>query len=327
MENVRRPIWKHSGLYFRNSLMVLGATLIVFVLAISVSFHWFSIGVLILSICCNYLLWQVYFQVHPRRTKQHIKKELEQFTLGFEHVEFLSQDGLKLSGWWIPGWKKQTMLLLHDLGTSSLAMITRASLLAKFGYSVLLMDFRAHGQSEGDTALTGGEIYDVLGAIEYLESRSDVDADQIGVWGVSLGARVALQAAGKTQVIGVLVLENLSPANIADHNLQLNSISKQVGLAMTRLKYMLCQQMSGGAPETSVVETLHLIYPRPIFFLSTGNPTEHNFTLQFFNAGRQPKYLIEISSDPRKRVALEDSPEFQQVIHQGIDQVLGKHQK
>ena len=47
--------------------------------------------------------------------------------------------------------------------------------------------------SEGDATTLGlWEQRDVLGALEYLRSRRDVDPDRIGVYGVSMGAATAL---------------------------------------------------------------------------------------------------------------------------------------
>jgi dipeptidyl aminopeptidase/acylaminoacyl peptidase len=89
-------------------------------------------------------------------------------------------------------------------------MLHQASMLNKAGYSVMLLDLRAHGKSEEDTVTGRWETDDVLSALEFLESYPDVDANEVGVWGIAFGAQVALQAAAKSKAIRALVLESMS---------------------------------------------------------------------------------------------------------------------
>lgn len=61
-----------------------------------------------------------------------------------------------IQGWWIAGdTDKASVLLLHGIRANRLAMIGRARMLSRHGYSVLLIDLPAHGASTG-TAITLG---------------------------------------------------------------------------------------------------------------------------------------------------------------------------
>jgi pimeloyl-ACP methyl ester carboxylesterase len=320
MKKVELPIWLHSKIYYRNTFIVLGVTLFVLAMAVSKPFDWISILVIVLGICCNYLLWQAYLQVHPRRINYDDQELQINFSHPYEQVKFYSEDGMAISGLWIPGTRPQTLLLLHNIGGACTDMIRRAHLLNQVGYCILLIDFRAHGNSEGDTAFSGEEIYDVFGALEFLDSRPDVRTDLVGIWGVSYGAQIGLQAAGTNKKIGLLLLENLDPANFKDHSTQNDSMMKQVSAVFCRLLYWIRNWMSGDEQPNSVLETLHIIYPRPIVFLSSGSSKEQFFSQQFFDAARQPKSLIKISSNLGQQ-------EVNQEIFGLIEQVLGSSNK
>jgi hypothetical protein len=43
-----------------------------------------------------------------------------------------------------------------------------------------------------------------------------------------------------------------------------------------------------------VVESLHLIYPRPVLFISTGRGKEQYFVRRFYDTARHPKVLLEV---------------------------------
>jgi len=75
------------------------------------------------------------------------------------------------------------------------------------GLTVLLIDYRGWGASEG----TPGELYpqeqiaDIRSAVTYLQTRSEVDAGRIGVFGVSFGGALGVEAAARDERIRALV--------------------------------------------------------------------------------------------------------------------------
>jgi dipeptidyl aminopeptidase/acylaminoacyl peptidase len=75
------------------------------------------------------------------------------------------------------------------------------------GLSVLLLDYRGWGASEGNR----GELFpleqvaDVRNAVTYLETREDVGRGRIGLFGVSFGGALAVEAAARDDRIAALV--------------------------------------------------------------------------------------------------------------------------
>lgn len=110
--------------------------------------------------------------------------------LGAEVVSIRQEKGPAIAGWFIKG-QQAGVLLLHSVRSNRREMIGRARFLRDAGYSVLLIDMQAHGETPG-TNITFGylESRDVHNSIAYLRSR--IQNQPIGVIGVSLGGAAAL---------------------------------------------------------------------------------------------------------------------------------------
>lgn len=71
--------------------------------------------------------------------------------------------------------------------------------LAAIGFYVLRFDFRGSGDSEGDFSemTIGGEVSDAVKSIDVLTAMPGVDADRIGILGLSMGGCVAAFVSGQ----------------------------------------------------------------------------------------------------------------------------------
>ena len=125
-------------------------------------------------------------------------------------VSFPSQSGSQLSGWFMQSnQKKGAVLLLHGVKSNRLQMLDRARFLQKEGYSVLLFDFQAEGESQGKHITFGYlESLDAQSAYEYLEQR--VMGENIAVIGISLGGASALLGTVSKKA-KVMILESVYP--------------------------------------------------------------------------------------------------------------------
>ena len=130
--------------------------------------------------------------VHPDRSwRLH---ELPAGTPALEPLAFPATDGVRLAGWLLPHPRPVgTVLLLHGFGTNHFGLVHLAYDLYEHGLQCFLFDFRGHGASEGKVTTLGlRERRDVLGALQCLNSRGDVDPAKIGLYGVSMGGATAL---------------------------------------------------------------------------------------------------------------------------------------
>jgi len=115
-----------------------------------------------------------------------------------------------VAGWLskgVPG--RGGVLLLHGVRSDRRQMIERARLLGRQGYTVLLIDLPAHGESKGSRITFGyKEGEGVNAALAYL--RRELPGEPIAVLGVSLGAAAAVLAKA-TPPPDAMILESMYP--------------------------------------------------------------------------------------------------------------------
>lgn len=126
-------------------------------------------------------------------------------------LTFNSVSGVKLSAWFIPGTSRVgAILLLHAVRANKRTMLPRAQFLNALGFSVLLVDLQAHGESEGERISFGyREAADVHASVEKL--RELVPDERVGVLGTSLGA-ASLLLSDVQPLLAAAVLEALYPS-------------------------------------------------------------------------------------------------------------------
>jgi uncharacterized protein len=124
-------------------------------------------------------------------------------------ISLASDSGSVVAGWHIPAENsKGVVVLLHGIRGSRLSMLDRARWLHAAGYSIVMIDLHAHGESPGDRITLGHlEKHDVRAAVAF--ARESHPNEPIGVLGVSLGGASALLASPLG--IDALVLESVYP--------------------------------------------------------------------------------------------------------------------
>jgi uncharacterized protein len=146
-----------------------------------------------------------YLATHPLRRRVRLP---DGEAWDVEDVEFPSRDGVRLSGWFVPaeGEPRGAVILCHGYPANRAEVLSWGRLLQPHGYHLLLFDFRAMGQSEGTLSTIGHlEVQDLLGASDYLHSRSEMEGLNAGVFGLSMGGAVALMAAAQDDRLKAVV--------------------------------------------------------------------------------------------------------------------------
>lgn len=209
----------------------------------------------------------------------------------YETISFTSEDGNTLYGWYIPSGSKTAVILLHGHDGDRTQMLSRADMLARNGYGVLLYDLRGHGESVSKSRSLGWEdVVDVEAAVAYLQQRDDVDPSKIGLVGFSLGGQIALRAA---QLAGIQAVAADGPgfANAKDFPPP-HSVSDYLRNLDGWLWLQAFEYQSGLTPPTAVVDQIANISPKPILLIGVGD--EVPLAEVYYEAASEPKTLWEI---------------------------------
>jgi uncharacterized protein len=113
-----------------------------------------------------------------------------------EDFTVAAPDGVPLRGWKIrpPGPNGDWVLLFHGVSDNRTGVIGHAELLLRHGYSLVMMDSRAHGESGGDMCTYGWkERHDTIAITDAIYASESVR--HLYALGVSMGAAIALQSA------------------------------------------------------------------------------------------------------------------------------------
>ena len=121
-------------------------------------------------------------------------------TLGvpFSDVRFPTANGRTLHGWWIPcdETRQPAVILVHGWGRNAERMLPYIAILRPMGYHLLAFDARHHGMSDRDGHASMKKFSeDIRAALDFLVGQPEVDADRVGVLGLSVGGSAAIHAA------------------------------------------------------------------------------------------------------------------------------------
>ncbi len=152
----------------------------------------------------------------------------------YEDVQFPARDGARIAGWFVPvvndSKNGATLVMVHGwpwnrLGTPAddplsringsepIDLLRLAHGLHQEGFNLLMIDLRNHGTSASTPPVTFGvqESLDLLGAVDYLNGRSDINLNRIGTIGFSMGANTVLYTMRETdQIKAAIVVQRTS---------------------------------------------------------------------------------------------------------------------
>lgn len=124
----------------------------------------------------------------------------DSFNVPHKNIRLKTEDGLTLAGWYADNSNrddtiktdKGTIIMFHGHGSCRSGIIKEAEAFYSLGYNVCMIDFRAHGESEGEVCTIGYiESKDVKAAYDYVAKLGEKN---IILYGISLGAAAIMKA-------------------------------------------------------------------------------------------------------------------------------------
>jgi fermentation-respiration switch protein FrsA (DUF1100 family) len=222
--------------------------------------------------------------------------------LGAKTVRITRAGAPPVFGWLAPGIAGTgAVLLLHPLRGNRGVMVTRARFLHRAGYTVLLVDLPAHGESAGDRITFGArESAAARAALAYL--RRVTPGERIGALGVSLGGASLLLGVGEpvANSAAAVVLEAVYPTIGEAVANRLRIRLGALGPPLTRLfTSQLRAQVGVGAEELRPIDRVRRV--RVPLLVIAGEADQHTTLAEserLFAAAPGPKSLWVVPRAP-----------------------------
>ena len=169
---------------------------------------------LFLVLVLGYAMWGRFVDSMIFFPERGVALTPEQLGIDGEEVFFDTEDGVRIHAFYLPVPDAQRALLfLHGNAGNASHRLPNAAELARLDCSVLVIDYRGYGLSEGK-ASEAGVFADARAGLRHLTEPLGYPENRIVVFGRSLGGAVAVDLAQDRQLAGV-ILESTFPS-IAD---------------------------------------------------------------------------------------------------------------
>ena len=244
----------------------------------------------------------------------------------YENVSFETSDGLTLKGWYVPS--KNGAAVISFPGRRGPQRPAR--MLARHGYGVLVFDRRGEGISDGDPNAFGwnGD-RDVKAAIDYLQTRADVDPDRIGGIGLSVGGEMMLEAAAEDHDLKAIVSEGAGARAYSDSMDEIeyekgtDPVSKVLYAASSAVRVGAVSVFTNAAPPANLKTLVGRIAPRPVMLIAAPNSKNgEKLNRTYYAAAQEPKTLWEIP-ESKHTGGIEARPrEYEQRVVRFFDDAL-----
>jgi fermentation-respiration switch protein FrsA (DUF1100 family) len=271
------------------------------------------------------------FVLYPRpREEEHTP---EDFHLPIEPIAFVSRDGTRLAGWFIPppgAVPAPGIVLSHGWGRSRAELLPHAAFLHRAGYALLAFDYRYRGESAGEHVTMGlHEQDDLLAAVDALAARPEVDASRIGVFGMSLGGAIALLAAARDLRIRALAVEAPYASHRAIMTRSIRHFLHLPGFPFANIaKWFIERRLGVPVEELAPLRVAHLISPRRLFVIADelaagGGRAEAELV---FEAAGEPKRFWLVPGADHARAWQVAGDEYERRVRDFFDAALaGRH--
>lgn len=136
----------------------------------------------------------------------------------YEEVTLEASDGVRLHGWYIPcTGSRRALLFLHGNAGNISHRGDSVAIFHRLGFNVFIFDYRGYGRSAGHPTEAG--LYrDAEASWQYLIKSKGFAAEDVVIFGRSLGGAVAANLAVKVQPAALILESTFSSARDLAHS-------------------------------------------------------------------------------------------------------------
>jgi pimeloyl-ACP methyl ester carboxylesterase len=254
--------------------------------------------------------------------KQPLPVASVELAIPHRDVTLRTSDGVKLAGWYVPPRNGAVVVLVHGAGGDRTGGIeSRATMLARHGYGVLLYDARGDGSSTGRPESFGWTWHrDAEAAVEFLARRGIIT--RIGALGLSTGAEVVLETAGRDRRIRAVVAEGAQARSWSELRLLPVTPSDVLAFAYSSEQIAPYRVLAHASPPPSLATEVARIAPRPIFLISSGRDYERDLNRAYAAHAGGPATVWEMPDAPHTGGLATYPREYDERVTRFLDRAL-----
>lgn len=251
-----------------------------------------------------------------------------ELNLPYEEINIITIEKFKLNSWLIKaaGKARGTVIYLHGVADCKIDGLRLAKLLHDHQYNVFLYDSRRHGNSDGKFCTYGFyEKNDLIKILDYLQSRTDLSTDRIALFGTSMGAAVALQAAATDTRIAAVAAEN-SFATLRsifdDYQKRMFKIPFHFlrNIVIVRSEFMARFRASDVSPLEAV---RNVDIPKLFIYGTDDHLIKPQYSLKLYEEARDPKEIFAVDHASHSNIWQVAGKQYETTLLRFFERTLG----
>jgi dipeptidyl aminopeptidase/acylaminoacyl peptidase len=212
--------------------------------------------------------------------------------LPYEHVDiWLDVEGASIPAIYYPSQNGAAIIALGGLRSAQGNQLPPVAFLLDAGYGVVQVGSRACAKPARPVTLGAREIKEGEAALRYLQTQSNMDSTQIGLFGFSMGGVGAIRLAAQQPSIAAVVAEGgyYNLGNDFTEPRAWDGIFREVFLASAAGMYWM---QTGVNPwMVSPIDDIEIIAPRPVLLIYGEHEAKSGRAQMQFAAANEPKTL------------------------------------
>ncbi|MDW7773240.1 MAG: alpha/beta hydrolase [Desulfobulbaceae bacterium] len=263
---------------------------------------------LLYALLCLYLFFlQEKLLFYPNLPGRELRASPADIGLDYESVAITTGDNIRLHGWFIRAREeKGTLLFFHGNAGNISHRLDSIRIFTSLGLSVLIIDYRGYGQSQGKISEKGTYL-DAEAAWRYLTEEKKIVPQEIILFGRSLGGAIAAVLAAKHPP-GGLILESVftSVPEMAARYYPVFPVRLLARFrydTRTALASVFCPVLIIHSPDDEII------------------PFENGRIL--FETAREPKFFLEIRGSHNEGFVA-SGPLYQQGLQDFVNEILAE---
>lgn len=215
---------------------------------------------------------------YPQLPTRNIVATPDDIGLDYEEITIITEDRLRLNGWYLPARQARAVLLFFHGNAGNIShRLDSLRIFHGLGLSILIFDYRGYGKSEGSISEMGS-YRDAEAAWRYLRYERHIAAEDIILFGRSMGGAIAAYLASRQRPKGLIVESTFT------------SVPE---LAADLYPYLPAKLLSRVQYDTRAYLD-SVVCPLLIVHSTSDDIIPFNHGEALFAAARDPKYLLSI---------------------------------